>query len=141
MRQLNLGSGTDYRDEYVNLERYHESTHHQGRTKKPDVLGDAHCLPFDSCVFDRVVARHVIEHLEYPLGALEECFRVLQHGGVLVCEVPDPKCVDEERGDHLYSWTESTLVSIHEKSGFGCVEYSRAGLAWNHLVTATKTEC
>ncbi|MGH9890573.1 MAG: SIS domain-containing protein [bacterium] len=39
--------------------------------------------------FDVVVMHHVIEHLEDPIGALLEAYRILRRGGVLLLGTPD----------------------------------------------------
>lgn len=45
-------------------------------------------LPFDDEVFDLVFHTMVAEHLENPSATLEECFRVLKPGGMLLFETP-----------------------------------------------------
>jgi hypothetical protein len=46
---------------------------------KPDVLADAHALPFRDGVFSKVKSHHVLEHLKYPAIALNELTRVATH--------------------------------------------------------------
>lgn len=46
-------------------------------------------LPFDSETFDVVFHKSVLEHLQDPTPALQECFRVLRPGGRMVAMVPD----------------------------------------------------
>ena len=48
-------------------------------------------LPFSSSTFDAIVAASVLEYVEDPSTVLDECARVLQPGGLLVCTVPDPR--------------------------------------------------
>ncbi|MBI1724073.1 MAG: methyltransferase domain-containing protein [Candidatus Tectomicrobia bacterium] len=47
-----------------------------------DVLGDAsrHGFPFREACFDRVVVRHIVEHVESPVRFLEEIHRVARDG-------------------------------------------------------------
>lgn len=54
----------------------------------PDVVGDAHCLPFRSGVFDWVVASQVFEHLHSPWIAANELERVTNSNGQILVAVP-----------------------------------------------------
>ena len=49
-------------------------------------------LPADSA--DAVAMRHVLEHVEDPIGLLSECRRVLRPGGILLVEVPNPESIE-----------------------------------------------
>jgi len=47
---------------------------------------------------DFVIANHLIEHLENPIGGLQEMTRVLRNGGVLYMALPDPRATfDRDR--------------------------------------------
>src|SRR5574343_37462 len=52
--------------------------------RKPDVVGDAHNLPFDDCEFDAVLSTDVMEHLNDPVKAVSEMYRVLKPGGKVI---------------------------------------------------------
>ncbi len=59
---------------------------------KPDVVADLdidRLSALDDASQDFVIASHVIEHLANPLKMLEEIYRVLRPGGLLVLLVPD----------------------------------------------------
>lgn len=45
-------------------------------------------LPFVDDYFDVCIVSHVIEHLYYPVKALQEIRRVLKKNGLIYCEVP-----------------------------------------------------
>lgn len=127
--QLNIGSGADHRppeEGWVNLERYPDSDHHVGETEPPECYADAHHLPFVDESVRHVRLSHVIEHLERPLDALREAYRVLEHRGTCYVEVPHAGLVTAERDEHLYSWTPDTLVNIVERPGFIIQKYDDA---------------
>jgi SAM-dependent methyltransferase len=52
------------------------------------VKGDAVRLPFQAASFDVVLALDAFEHFDDDLAAMQETFRVLRPGGVLVATVP-----------------------------------------------------
>lgn len=54
-----------------------------------DIQGDASHLPFKNASFERVIASHVLEHLENFGLALDEIKRVLKVEGTLEIEVPN----------------------------------------------------
>src|SRR5215211_7277268 len=58
--------------------------------KTPDIVDDAVTLnTIEDCSHDFVIACHILEHLEDPIGALKTWFRVLKPGGVLFMSIPD----------------------------------------------------
>jgi ubiquinone/menaquinone biosynthesis C-methylase UbiE len=56
---------------------------------KPDILCDAHHLPFKNSTFDNVTASEVLEHMIAPVKALNEWRRVLKPGRKLFVTVPN----------------------------------------------------
>lgn len=52
--------------------------------RKPDVVGDAHKLPFADGEFKTVLCTEVLEHLKDPRLAISEMRRVLAPGGTLI---------------------------------------------------------
>lgn len=86
---------------------------------------DACALPFGSGSFDRVVAHHLIEHLEDPVRALREWARVLRDDGILVICTPNrlypsPRIFDDPTHVHVYERKE--LCRLVEESGFQVLE-------------------
>ena len=55
---------------------------------KPDVVGDAHNMPFEDASFDAVLHVYVFEHLHSPHKAAEEIYRVLKPGGYMLAIIP-----------------------------------------------------
>jgi SAM-dependent methyltransferase len=64
-----------------------------------DAIGSAENLTaFEDCSLDFVIANHLLEHLEDPIGGLLEFARVLKPGGVLYLGLPDQRrTFDRER--------------------------------------------
>ena len=82
--RLNAGCGCDiWGDIRVDKERY--SKRYRKKTSA-NVIGDAHCLPFQNKVFSETKAFHVLEHLENPRLAFFELKRVTK--GILTVRVP-----------------------------------------------------
>ena len=52
--------------------------------RKPDIVGDAHALPFPDAEFGVIVCTEVLEHLKDPRLAISEMSRVLKKGGTLI---------------------------------------------------------
>ena len=67
---------------------------------KPDVLGDAHNLPFPGASFDLVLCSEVLEHLKNPPQAISEFMRVLRPGGVLLITTRFAFPVHDAPGDY-----------------------------------------
>ncbi len=64
-----------------------------------DVVCDGERLsPVLSNTVSFVVANHVLEHCQNPLGAIEEWLRVVHEGGIVFMAIPDKRlCFDSER--------------------------------------------
>ena len=78
---LNLGCGGRKAAGQIGVDRYPGS--------EADILADLERpLPFADHAAERVVLEHVFEHLENPVGLMEEIHRVLAPGGLLEAEVP-----------------------------------------------------
>ena len=82
MLRLNLGSGEDHMDGFINIDKY---------DKDADVMADITELPYDNGSVSEVHAYQVFEHIAYNLDdkLFEEITRVLETGGKLIVETPD----------------------------------------------------
>lgn len=61
------------------------------------VLGDITCAPFKNETFDVILCISTIEHIKNDIGAMEEMWRVLKHGGKIYVSVPlGPQFYNEE---------------------------------------------
>lgn len=72
--KLNLGSGDDYREGYVNIDN--------NKSVKADIYHDfIERIPFKDHSVDEVFCKNLFEHVPNPLNFLIEIKRVLKKGG------------------------------------------------------------
>jgi SAM-dependent methyltransferase len=76
-------------------------------------------MPFDDNYFTGVLARDILEHIEKPWLVLDEIYKGLISGGVIICSVPkpDPKIVWNDY-THIRGFTKTALASMVRNSGF-----------------------
>jgi SAM-dependent methyltransferase len=99
------------------------------------IQGLAESLPYPENFFDVVHTSHVFEHLEDPLQAAREAYRVLKPGGLLFIEVPNQldnfgfhrdmlfRSVSQRKRDiasihHLWFFGRSTLRELYKRADF-----------------------
>lgn len=58
------------------------------RDYRPDLVADVTALPLGNASVDRVASNSLFEHVAYPHRIIEETFRVLRPGGVMVVVMP-----------------------------------------------------
>lgn len=85
-------------------------------------------LPFADDTFDVVTSWHVIEHVLDVARTLQEWYRVLKPGGVMVLETPDASCLKARMQgaryakfwavEHIYTFRRRNLVPFLEQAGF-----------------------
>lgn len=80
--KLNVGSGTDVRKNYVNLDKFN--------FKGTDVVWDIDKtpFPFKDSSFSEILIKHVIEHVEDVVAFMSEIHRISKPGAKIVIEVP-----------------------------------------------------
>lgn len=47
----------------------------------PHIIGDIHKMPFESASIEAILCLAVLEHVEDPIRAVDECYRVMKEGG------------------------------------------------------------
>ena len=78
-------------------------------------------LPFDDDTFDIIYSKSFIEHLYYPEKYLEEAYRVLKPGGILITLVPDWESNIKTYFDdftHRSPFTHISLKDVYLMNGF-----------------------
>jgi SAM-dependent methyltransferase len=88
---------------------------------KIDVFGLGQALPFRANSFDTVLCTAVLEHLEEPLCALQEAYRVLGPGGYAIYTAPLFWHLHEEPRD-FYRYTKYGLRYLFTEAGFEIME-------------------
>lgn len=77
----------------------------------PDIIGDIHNLPLADNSYDAIICSAVLEHVENPIQAFKEMYRVLKSGGYLYVYVPFLYYYHAEKGYYGDYWrfTEDSL--------------------------------
>ena len=85
-------------------------------------------LPYADKSFDLLTSWHVIEHVSNVATVLDDWFRVLKPGGILMLETPNANCWKARvRGEkykkfwpaaHIYTFTPATLTPFACRTGF-----------------------
>lgn len=102
-----------YAKKYIGVD-WAESIH----DTKADVLADLNKpLPIESKVADTVVSLSVMEHLCEPQTMLNEAYRILKKGGVVVLHVPWQWWIHEAPHDY-YRYSSHGLSYMFKKAGF-----------------------
>jgi ubiquinone/menaquinone biosynthesis C-methylase UbiE len=105
----------------------HADTLHD--TSRVDLFGTAYEIPSPDAAFDTALCTAVLEHLEEPKAAIEECYRVLVPGGVAIYSVPFIWHIHEEPRD-FYRYTEYGLRYLFEATGFEIVQLTPLSGFW-----------
>lgn len=89
---------------------------------KADILADLNQpLPVESEVADSVVCLSVLEHLSEPQTLLNESYRIMKPGAVMVLQVPWQWWIHEAPYD-FFRYSPYGLKHLFEKAGFSDIE-------------------
>ena len=86
---LNIGCGTDYKDDWINIDNNSDNN-----IEKLDLNWDLRCaLPFPDNSVDFIYNEHFLEHLtvEEGIRAVKDFMRILKPNGILRIAMPDLK--------------------------------------------------
>jgi SAM-dependent methyltransferase len=104
------------------------------------IKGDVKALVNITESFDTILAGEIIEHLEYPIEFLANCFALLNSGGRLVLSTPNPyypPLVWLERlmirrffysEEHIYIFLPRFLTRLMEQQGFQNIRQHSGGV-------------
>ena len=102
----------------------------------PDIVGDIHALPFADNSQEAIICKSVLEHVENPIQAVNEMYRVLQPGGYCFIYVPFLYYYHAERGYYKDYWrfTADTLDMLFKKfSKIEMIAVRGRFATWIHL--------
>ncbi len=97
--------------------------------------GDAMRLPKGE--YDYVFSSHCLEHLEYPIEALEHWKSRIKPMGVLFLYLPHPDMeywLPQNNRKHLHIWYPEDIAKIVSDLGFSDVIHSERDLVWSFAV-------
>lgn len=86
-----------------------------------DVTGDAYRLPFADASIAGVHCEAVLEHLEFPDGAVREMHRVLRDGGLVFAATPFLQPY-HAYPDHYQNFTLRGHTRLFERAGFTIID-------------------
>ena len=95
-----------------------------------DVVADvAEDLPFPENHADAILARHLIEHMVDPIGAVKNWGRCLKPGGKLIIATPNEDLVRSLTLDpsHVHVFTKDSLKNLMETLGFKTIYLEDTG--------------
>jgi 2-polyprenyl-3-methyl-5-hydroxy-6-metoxy-1,4-benzoquinol methylase len=111
-------------------------------------LGDLSAQDYPVSQFDTIYLGHVIEHLHEPLELLQECYRILKPGGLLVVITPNAESWGHKRFKeswrglepprHLHIFSLRNLPRAIEKANFKMVRASTIATGAYYILTASR---
>lgn len=88
----------------------------------PDIVGDIHNLPFTNNSQEAIICIAVLEHVQNPIKAVEEMYRVLKPGGYCFVYVPFLYCYHAMPGYYGDYWRFSKDTINYLFSKFSSLE-------------------
>ena len=77
---------------YVDIMTPEEINKHYPGSRLPDIVSDGTSFPdVADDTFNFVIGNHLLEHMDDPIGALVEWFRILKDGGIVMMAIPDKR--------------------------------------------------
>jgi len=109
---------------YIGLDYYHTAVFWY--KTRPQIYGDAQCLPFCDSSLHWVLMMNVLEHLSNADRCLDEVYRILTHGGKLVIHVPFMYPLHDKPLD-FQRWTIYGLRVLAQSHGFRIIQETPKG--------------
>lgn len=89
---IDIGGGRGFIKELARYKKYFTNCGYKSLDfdpeTKPDILADAHQLPFKNNSIDAVICKAVLEHVQEPQKVIDEIHRILRSGGKCFVYVP-----------------------------------------------------
>ena len=99
-----------------------------------EVVGDGQRLGVRSGTYDAAVSIQVLEHVFEPMRMLEELYRVVRPGGVVVLMIPQTANI-HLAPHHYQNFTRYWLDEAARRLGAEVVEQHRLGGAWSSIAS------
>jgi SAM-dependent methyltransferase len=130
---LNAGSGTRKIAHLVDGTVVNQDLSYPGDTRTDvDIVSPLHEIPRAADFFDGVLCIAVLEHVENPVQALAEMFRVTKPGGFLVCTVPFLQPEHKIPAD-FQRYTRDGLQTLVRNAGYAIDETIALHTVWHTL--------
>lgn len=98
-------------------------------SKSPDVQADAGETPFKSRLFDVVICSELLEHVYSPADVINEVYRILAPGGIVLICIPFMNNIHGDPFD-FGRYTDFFLRRLLESAGFSDILIEKQGLFW-----------
>ena len=107
----------DYEASLVELAR--RQVGESGLGARAEILqASAYALPFENATFDCIACIEVLEHLEDPVSALREIFRVAKPGAMMLASTPHPPEWYDNPSHVVEGYTCGGLTTLIEQGGW-----------------------
>jgi hypothetical protein len=120
--KLNVGSGKDYREGWINLDFYND-------VNKMDVKHDLenYPYPFQENYFDEIELKMILEHMSNPIKCLHEIIRIAKNECKVTIIVPHATAYSNFTAfDHRANFTESSFDElILKEAGLGALKLKK----------------
>lgn len=130
LTRLNLGCGRDIQKDWINLDL--------ANLPGVDVVHDLSRLPlpFQDGQFDHILAKDILEHVDY-IPLLKDLYRILKVGGDLLIQVPHFTSADNYVDPtHKNKFSIRTFDFFSSNSDFGreyYFDFCFKSVAWKHV--------
>lgn len=103
----------------------------------PDIIGDIHNLPFSDNSQEAIICISVLEHVENPIKATEELFRVLKPGGYCYISIPFLHCYHAKKGYYNDYWrfTKDAVILLFRNFSLMEIQETRGALESWFMIT------
>jgi len=127
--KLNLGSGEDIREGYINI----DVREIKGLNLCFDL--ENHALPFENGIVSEIILKDVLEHISWRKTEwfLHECYRVLKRGGKIYVQTPDLEAIAKKvilNLDYKYgelSGYRAISFWVYGSGDYGLASFHRTG--------------